>query len=66
MSNTIGYSKDGTVFMSIESEFVCEKCQEKAKIRTLIEWEPESAVITANQIKAASVNAHDIKKENMQ
>jgi len=66
MSNSIGHSKDGTVFMSVESEFVCEKCKEKAKICTLIEWTPESAVITADQIKTASVNAQDIKKENMQ
>jgi len=66
MSNIIGYSKDGTVFMSVESEFICEKCHEKEKIRTLIEWEPESAVITADQIKTASVNAQDVKKEKMQ
>lgn len=64
--NTIGHSKDGTVFMSLESEFVCEKCHEKAKVHTLIEWQPESAVITADQIKIAAVNAQDIKKEKMQ
>ena len=66
MSNTIGHSKDGTVFMSVESEFVCEKCHEKAKVHTIIEWQPESAVITAEQIKSVAVEAKNIKKENMQ